>query len=116
MESATQFNLFQWSHDKCAPPLRESEAHVSSVVQLAPVEVASTCSFNEPVRLVFSHGAPDCIGYEVVIKQLEKASGDWVDLDTRDFRTSKGNVFFKVFLTAKWKRRARLLVWRRRMP
>ena len=91
VESTTTLSLFLWSPDKRAPPLLESEALVSSVVEVAPVGPGGGTVFNEPVKLVLSHGAPDNKGYEVVIKQLNGELGFWEDLDTVDIRSSSGN-------------------------
>ena len=73
--------------NRCKPPLTETEALVSCVVQVSPAGL----DFSQDVTLALSFSATKFFDYEVGIKELKDAENNvWDDLTTVDARYETG--------------------------
>ncbi|XP_068705854.1 uncharacterized protein [Montipora foliosa] len=84
----TPIMVHRWKCNALSPPLAEHEAVVSNVIGIYANTDAVAFEFNNEVKLVLSHSAPDLKGYELVIKRLVDAeTNEWEDVDgSEDFR------------------------------
>ncbi|XP_068705804.1 ankyrin-3-like isoform X2 [Montipora foliosa] len=88
MSAPTPIMVHRWKCNALSPPLAEHEAVVSNVIEISTNTDGGAFEFNNEVKLVLSHSAPDLKGYELVIKSLIDAeTNEWEEVDgSEDFR------------------------------
>ncbi|XP_068705818.1 uncharacterized protein [Montipora foliosa] len=88
MSEPTPIMVHRWKCNALSPPLAEHEAVVSNVIEISTNTDGGAFEFNNEVKLVLSHSAPDLKGYELVIKSLIDAeTNEWEEVDgSEDFR------------------------------
>ena len=77
----TSIVVHKWKSSVCSPHLQEHDAVVSNVMEIS-TSTNEALKFNNGVKLVLSHSAPDLQGYELVMKRLiSKATNEWKEVD-----------------------------------
>ena len=94
----TDIIIFKWKYGICLPQLKEDEAVVSNVIEIAADTKVGALKFNSEVKLVLSHSAADLEGYELVMKRLiDTEKNEWEEIaGCEDIRHFSGNDFFSV--------------------
>ena len=80
----TEVTCSLWNSKLRAPILVESEALVSNVIELSPVDLK--------LAIALPYSSTELQGYEVIVKQLtNQINNTWKEIETIDIKDESGN-------------------------